>query len=95
MRIKSVHIDGFGKWVDQDFSLAANPQVIYGENEAGKTTLAVFIRSILFGFANAKGKNRFQQYRPRTTAAYGGSLLVEADGQSTGLPGRRGATAAG
>lgn len=81
MRIKSVHIDGFGKWVDQDFSLAANPQVIYGENEAGKTTLAVFIRSILFGFANAKGKNRFQQYRPRTTAAYGGSLLVEADGQ--------------
>lgn len=56
MRIKSVHIDGFGKWVDQDFSLAANPQVVYGENEAGKTTLAVFIRSILFGFANAKGK---------------------------------------
>lgn len=81
MRIKSVHIDGFGKWVDQDFSLPANPQVIYGRNEAGKTTLAVFIRSILFGFANAKGKNRFQQYRPRTTAAYGGSLLVEAGGQ--------------
>lgn len=81
MKIKSVHIDGFGKWIDQDFTFTANPQVIYGENEAGKTTLVVFIRSILFGFANAKGKNRFQQYRPRRGTAYGGSLLVEDHGQ--------------
>lgn len=81
MKIKSIHIDGFGKWVDQDFTITANPQVIFGNNEAGKTTLAVFIRSVLFGFANAKGKNRYQQYKPRHSAAYGGSLLVEVDGQ--------------
>ena len=90
MRIKSVHIDGFGKWVDQDFSLAANPQVIYGENEAGKTTLAVFIRSILFGFANAKGKT--DRERPRHMAA---ACWWKLTVSSTGLPGRRGATAAG
>lgn len=81
MKIKSIHIDGFGKWVDQDFKISSNPQVIFGNNEAGKTTLAVFIRSILFGFANAKGKNRYQQYKPRHSAAYGGSLLVEVAGQ--------------
>lgn len=81
VKIKSIHIDGFGKWVDQDFTLPANPQIIFGNNEAGKTTLAVFIRSILFGFANAKGKNRYQQYVPRSTAAYGGSLLVEEAGK--------------
>ena len=80
MKIKSVHIDGFGKWHDQDFDFSANPQVIFGSNEAGKTTLATFIRSILFGFANAKGKNRYQQYKPRTTSTYGGSLLVEDHG---------------
>lgn len=80
MKIKSVHIDGFGKWHDQDFDFSANPQVIFGSNEAGKTTLATFIRSILFGFANAKGKNRYQQYKPRTTGTYGGSLLVEDHG---------------
>ncbi len=80
MKIRSVHIDGFGKWHDQDFDFSANPQVIFGSNEAGKTTLATFIRSILFGFANAKGKNRYQQYKPRTTGTYGGSLLVEDHG---------------
>lgn len=79
VKIKKIHIDGFGKWVNQDFTIPANPQIIFGNNEAGKTTLAIFIRSILFGFANAKGKNRYQQYLPRSADAYGGSLLV-ADG---------------
>lgn len=80
MKIKSAHIDGFGKWHDQDFDFSASPQVIFGSNEAGKTTLATFIRSILFGFANAKGKNRYQQYKPRATSTYGGSILVEDHG---------------
>lgn len=81
MKIKQVHIDGFGKWLDQDFEFTGNPQVIFGNNEAGKTTLAIFIRSILFGFANAKGKNRYQQYKPRSSEAYGGSLVVEDKGK--------------
>lgn len=80
MKIKAVHIDGFGKWQNQDFVFTDNPVLIYGPNEAGKTTLAAFILSILFGFADGRGKNKYQQYIPKTGAAYGGSLTVT-DGQ--------------
>lgn len=81
MKINHVHIDGFGKWHDQDFDFNANPTVVFGPNEAGKTTLANFILSILFGFADGRGKNRFQQYLPKDGAAYGGSLTITQEGQ--------------
>lgn len=76
MKIKKVHIDGFGKWHDQDFEFTDNPVLIYGANEAGKTTLASFILSVLFGFADGRGKNKYQQYLPKNNSSYGGSLTV-------------------
>ncbi len=83
MKIKHAHIDGFGKWHDQDFDFMANPQLIYGPNEAGKTTLMKFLISVLFGFADGRGKNRFAQYIPKDTASYGGSVIIEVQGQDT------------
>lgn len=82
MKIKHVHIDGFGKWHDQDFDLTDNPTLIYGHNEAGKTTLANFILSVLFGFADGRGKNRYLQYQPKNGSSYGGSLTVDHQGQT-------------
>ncbi|MBB1063667.1 ATP-binding protein [Limosilactobacillus fastidiosus] len=79
MKIRRVHIDGFGKWHDQDFEFTDNPVLIYGANEAGKTTLAAFILSILFGFADGRGKNKYQQYLPKNGSGYGGSLTVDAN----------------
>ena len=90
MKIKKVRIDGFGKWHDQDFDFTANPQIIYGPNEAGKTTLMAFLVSILFGFADGRGKNRFAQYIPKTTSSYGGSLLVEINGHDYVIKRQRG-----
>ncbi|OYS70987.1 ATP-binding protein [Limosilactobacillus reuteri] len=90
MKIKKAHIDGFGKWHDQDFDFTANPQIIYGPNEAGKTTLMAFLVSILFGFADGRGKNRFSQYIPKTTSSYGGSLLVEINGHDYLIKRQRG-----
>lgn len=90
MKIKKAHIDGFGKWHDQDFDFTANPQIIYGPNEAGKTTLMAFLVSILFGFADGRGKNRFAQYIPKTTSSYGGSLLVEINGHDYLIKRQRG-----
>lgn len=90
MKIKKVHIDGFGKWHDQDFDFTANPQIIYGPNEAGKTTLMAFLVSILFSFADGRGKNRFAQYIPKTTSSYGGSLLVEINGHDYVIKRQRG-----
>ncbi|WP_367342242.1 AAA family ATPase [Limosilactobacillus sp.] len=81
MKILAIKIDGFGKWVDVNLPLDSHLQAIYGPNEAGKSTLVTFILSVLFGFANGRGKNKYERYIPRETEAYGGSLLVEHQGQ--------------
>lgn len=75
MRIKTVTIFGFGKWHDQTIDLATDYQVLFGQNEAGKSTLTALIKGILFGFAS--GKQRYEQYKPKNGAQYGGELLVE------------------
>ncbi|HEV7998572.1 MAG TPA: AAA family ATPase [Planctomycetaceae bacterium] len=51
MRITKIEVDRFGVW--RQLALPVSPRgltVFYGPNEAGKTTLWRFIRSILYGF---------------------------------------------
>ncbi|MCP8968202.1 ATP-binding protein [Ectobacillus ponti] len=71
MKLEQLHIYGYGKWEKKELQLA-DLSVIYGENEAGKSTIRSFIRSILFGFP-AKGQLR---YEPKTGGKYGGSLTI-------------------
>jgi uncharacterized protein YhaN len=75
VKLVRAKIFGFGKWVDQDFEINSDYQVIYGNNEAGKTTFLTFIKSILFGFASARGASKYEQYRPKNGANYGGELI--------------------
>ena len=52
MKIASVNIDGFGVWSDLSLGrLSSDLHVFYGPNEAGKTTLMQFVRSVLYGFS--------------------------------------------
>ena len=44
MRILDLHIDGFGKFHDLSVSFDKDLNVVYGRNEAGKSTLHTFIR---------------------------------------------------
>ncbi|WP_334328355.1 ATP-binding protein [Companilactobacillus sp. HBUAS59699] len=74
MKLTRVKIYGFGKWSDVEWNLKEDYQIIYGHNEAGKTTLLTFIKSILFGFASARGDEKFQQYKPKNGGNYGGEL---------------------
>lgn len=82
MKLTKVKIYGFGKWIDQEFDIATDYQIIFGPNEAGKTTLLTFIKSILFGFATNRGENKYQQYKPKHASRYGGELEFF-DGNST------------
>ena len=79
MRITQLRIDRFGVWsgleVDQ---LTAPIVVFYGENEAGKTTLMQFVRTVLYGFSAA----RRERYVPPRSARPGGSMAIEVAGQS-------------
>lgn len=74
MKLTKIKIYGFGKWIDQEFDISSDYQVIFGQNEAGKTTLLTFIKSILFGFATNRGENKYQQYKPKHASRYGGEL---------------------
>lgn len=49
MRLLELHIDGFGKFHDRTISFNDGINIIYGKNEAGKSTLHTFIRGMLFG----------------------------------------------
>lgn len=78
MKIQSVHIYGFGRFSNvriEQFN--DHLQVIYGENEAGKTTLMAFIRAMLFGFPTRQESEL--RYEPKQGAEYGGKLTIETE----------------
>lgn len=74
MRIEKLHIYGYGKLenVEMDLSLLT---VLYGENEAGKSTIRSFMKSILFGFPT-RGQRR---YEPKEGGKYGGAMTVQTE----------------
>ncbi|MDI6552371.1 AAA family ATPase [Leuconostoc falkenbergense] len=75
MKIKQVHISGFGKWSQVAFDFNSQLQIIVGQNESGKSTLRAFIVGILFGFPSKKQSKNV--YDPQDGSRYGGDLVVE------------------
>ncbi len=66
MRITDLTVDGFGVWNNLELRrLSPEVTVFYGLNEAGKTTLMQFLRSILYGVS----PDRREAYLP---PVYGG-----------------------
>ena len=80
MKIKSIMIDGYGLF--HDASLENLPQglvIISGDNEAGKSTLLGFIRTILFGFPTLKANENL--YQPLAGGQHGGRITVSTESQ--------------
>lgn len=75
MKILSLHVYGYGKIVDKIIDTDMQFIQIYGENEAGKSTMMSFIHSILFGFP--KRTDAEPRREPRMHNMYGGKLIVE------------------
>ncbi|MFJ8066824.1 AAA family ATPase [Psychrobacillus sp. NPDC096426] len=79
MKIEKLHIYGFGKHVNVEIDLADGINVLYGENEAGKSTIQQFILHILFGFPPKNAQ--LLRYEPKNGAMYGGKIhLVDEHG---------------
>ena len=74
MWIKKAEITSFGKWRQQTFLFEAKNQLVYGLNEAGKSTLYQFIQAVLFGFPAKRKKG--QDYTPNDGSGFGGRLLI-------------------
>lgn len=85
MVIKEVNIISFGKLQNRKYTFSDGINVIYGENEAGKSTLQQFIKAMLFGLDKKRGKaleDEYQKYEPWDAPAYfAGSLVFETGGQ--------------
>jgi uncharacterized protein YhaN len=83
MQIREINIEGFGVFSDKQVTgLTSGLNVIYGENEAGKTTLIEFIRRILFEvLARSKGGKKFNPYPPLNGGRHGGSLKCQLAGE--------------
>src|SRR5262245_20157262 len=77
MKISDVHIDGFGVWRDLSLrGLSPELTAFYGPNEAGKSTLMNFLRSILYGMSTERRK----RYLPPVVGGRpGGWLKVAGD----------------
>src|SRR6185369_10615256 len=76
MRIKTIDIDGFGVWnglrIDD---LSDQATVVYGPNEAGKTTLMQFVRAVLYGYTPERRK----KYLPPVNGGRPGGRLLLGD----------------
>ncbi len=74
MRIERLQVDGFGHFFKHPVGpLDAPLTVLYGSNEAGKSTLLAFVRTMLFGFPASK---QAQFYPPLNGGAHGGRITL-------------------
>ena len=74
MKIKEIHIYGYGQLNNVVIKDLSDFQVFYGENEAGKSTIMAFIHGILFGFPLKQSTEL--RYEPKNGSNYGGKLRM-------------------
>ncbi len=81
MRFISCHITGFGKFINCSFDLSAPLSVIKNDNGWGKTTLADFLRCMLYGLDGGRVRavegNDRARYEPWQGGVFGGSLTFQ------------------
>jgi DNA repair exonuclease SbcCD ATPase subunit len=79
VRLRSLHVDGFGKLVDCAIEFDPRFNLVYGPNEAGKSTLTAAILATLYGFPRGER----ERWRPWSGTAFGTKLIYElADGRT-------------
>jgi uncharacterized protein YhaN len=77
LKIERLHIDGFGPFANQSFGpFNRRLTVVLGSNEAGKSTLLAFIRTILFGFP---ARERAKFYPALNGGRHGGRIVALSD----------------
>ncbi|WP_217593865.1 AAA family ATPase [Cohnella sp. GbtcB17] len=74
MYIEELHIDGFGPLSGVRLRFDAKTTIVWGPNEAGKSTLLRFIRSMLYGFATRAQLP--ERGEPVSGGRHGGRLVL-------------------
>lgn len=82
MRINNLKINSYGKLKNKDITLKDGINVIYGENERGKSTLLNSIVNLLYGTSkNKRGKNisDYERFKPWDSEEFSGKISYTLD----------------
>lgn len=82
MLIKRIQVNNFGKLKNKEIELKNGINVIYGDNESGKSTLLDFIVSMFYGVSkNKAGKeiSNYDKYMPWDEGEFSGKISYELD----------------
>lgn len=82
MKIKHLKINGFGSIKEKELQFKDGINIVYGENESGKSTILKFIINMLYGASkNKKGReiSDFDQFKPWYTDQFSGKITYELD----------------
>ena len=77
MTIDRIKINAFGCHKDLELDFTEGINLIYGNNESGKSTLLAFVRAVLYGFDSRASGNPRKKYMPWGSGAearFGGEL---------------------
>lgn len=86
MKLERLEMWSFGKFHNRSIELSDGINLFSAENEAGKSTIYAFIKSMLFDVERGRGrgaaKDEFHQYEPwRNPTQYSGMLRFESGGR--------------
>lgn len=83
MRIEQLILTAFGRFHGRTLTLGPGLNLLYGPNEAGKSTVQRFISGMLYGFKKRGQRREFTEealrFRPWLGAEYRGALLYALD----------------
>ena len=86
MQIRRIQIADFGKLHDMELDFSEGFQTITGENGWGKSTMAAFIKAMLYGMEATTRRslleNERRHYQPWQGGTYGGSMEFTAGGKN-------------
>ena len=86
MKLERLELWSFGKFHNRTIELSDGINLFSAENEAGKSTVYAFIKSMLFDVERGRGrgaaKDEFHQYEPwRNPTQYCGMVRFESGGR--------------
>jgi len=73
MYISRLHLRAFGKFISRKIYFGSKFNIVFGENESGKSTIHNFIEYLMYGFDNISGYNK---YKPWNSPLFKGSAEI-------------------
>jgi len=82
VKINNLKVNSFGKLKDKELKLSDGINIIYGENEVGKSSMQKFISCMLYGISknkNGKDISDFDKFKPWDTDEFSGKINYTLD----------------